>query len=274
VFASKASVQAAIAVQQRLNQVPPWMGHSGLFRIPTVVANAPIDDTEIVARFQEGDTSAFSLLFERHQPAVARLIARMLGESYQRRSQVVELEDLVQDVFVQVYRSLGAFRGNAKVTTWIYRIAVNVVLMHRRSARARPMFYPDDDVEPAICPNPIADEEVMRRTNIQALYRLLSQLSEKKRTVYILHEIEGLSASEVADIVGAPVLTVRTRLFYARRELLTLLRDDPHLAIVLEELQTEEDRVTKQSGERRVPLKESSQSPESQKAANDGRNLS
>jgi len=82
----------------------------------------------------------------------------------------------------------------------------------------------------------------VRHANIDALYRLLSQISDKKRTVYILHEIEGLSASEIAEIVGAPILTVRTRLFYARRELSALLREDPHLSTVLEEVEAEERR--------------------------------
>jgi RNA polymerase sigma-70 factor (ECF subfamily) len=232
------------------------MGRNASFGILQAVTNAPIEDTELISRFQKGDRAAFSLLFQRHQPSVARLIARMLGEPYRRRSQVVELEDLVQDVFVQIYRSLATFRGNSKVTTWIYRIAVNVVLMHRRSARARPVFSPDDDAVPPVAPDLTADDELVRQTNVRALYRLLSQISEKKRTVYILHEIEGLSASEVADVVSAPVLTVRTRLFYARRELASLLRNDPHLATVLEELETEERRMGKRTHEQLSPKAE------------------
>jgi RNA polymerase sigma-70 factor (ECF subfamily) len=243
------------------------MGPKGSFGILQFVTNAPTDDTELVSRFQNGDRSAFSLLFQRHQPNVARLIARMLGEPYRQRSQVVELEDLVQDVFVQVYRSLGSFRGSAKVTTWIYRIAVNVVLMHRRSTRARPVLCPDDDAESAISPDPIADDELTRLVNVRALYRILAEISEKKRTVYILHEIEGLSASEIADIVGAPVLTVRTRLFYARRELMALLRKDPQLASVLDELETEEKRSAKcVNGEQSTQVKQSAAQPLNQTA--------
>jgi RNA polymerase sigma-70 factor (ECF subfamily) len=88
----------------------------------------------------------------------------------------------------------------------------------------------------------VADEELARRANIEALYRLLGRLAEKKRTVYVFHEIEGLSPAEIAQIVDAPVLTVRTRLFYARRELMGLLRDDPHLSAVIAELETESER--------------------------------
>jgi RNA polymerase sigma-70 factor (ECF subfamily) len=229
------------------------MGQYGSLGIlQTVTTTAPIEDLELVSRFQNGDRAAFSELFRRHQLNVSRVIARMLGEPSRQHRHVAELEDLVQDVFVQVYRSLGTFRGNAKVTTWLYRIAVNVVLMHRRSARSRPVFCPDDDTVTPVSPEPIADDELVRNANVHALYRLLAQLSEKKRTVYILHEIEGLSAAEVAEIVGAPVLTVRTRLYYARRELIALLREDPQLAGVLEELETEEARLA-QRAKKRLP---------------------
>ncbi|MGC4067216.1 MAG: sigma-70 family RNA polymerase sigma factor [Polyangiaceae bacterium] len=156
---------------------------------------ASVEDSDLIAQIQQGDQSAFSELFERHQASVSRLITRMTGDLYRSRSQVVELEDLVQDVFVQVYRSLPGFRGGSKVSTWIYRIAVNVVLMHRRSLRARPTFYSADDLDVSVSSDPVPDEEVARRGNVEALYRLLSQIAEKKRTVYILHEIEGLSAS-------------------------------------------------------------------------------
>lgn len=236
-------MQAALAVHDTLGLVPCWMGNVAPIGILETVTPTQVEDVELVSRFQAGDRAAFSILFQRHQPAVARLIARMMGEPFRRRSSVVELEDLVQDVFVQVYRSLSSFRGSSKVSTWIYRITVNVVLMHRRTARSRPALCAVDDKQPqAASPDPVADEELTRRANIDALYRLLGQLAEKKRTVYVLHEIEGLSPAEIAQIVGAPVLTVRTRLFYARRELLALLRDDPHLSTVLAELEMESKR--------------------------------
>ena len=69
---------------------------------------------------------------------------------------------------------------------------------------------------------------------MEALYRLLEQIGEKKRIVYFLHELQGLSPQEIAHVVGAPVLTVRTRLFYARREVLALLRSEPALAAIAE----------------------------------------
>jgi RNA polymerase sigma-70 factor, ECF subfamily len=195
-----------------------------------------VGDEELVERFERGEAPAFSQLFRRHQPAVARLVSRMLGVVQPHRAATSELEDLIQDVFVQVYRSLGSFRGQSRLSTWIYRIAVNVVLMHRRGARARPTFARSEEAPVAVDPGLGPDDEVVQRRNVLALYRHLGRLSEKKRTVYILHEIEGLAPAEIARIVEAPVLTVRTRLFYARRELLASCREDPYLSTLLAEL--------------------------------------
>jgi RNA polymerase sigma-70 factor (ECF subfamily) len=74
------------------------------------------------------------------------------------------------------------------------------------------------------------DEDAARRERMRAFGRLLARLAEKKRIVFVLHELEGLAPSEIAKIVGAPVLTIRTRLFYARRELEAMLADEPALA--------------------------------------------
>lgn len=196
-----------------------------------------VGDEELVSRFQNGDASAFSEIFRRNQPAVSRLVSRMLGVSSHRRAGVEELEDLVQEVFVQVYRSLTSFRGQSRLGTWIYRVAINVVLMHRRSLRSRPTWTQSEVSAETQHPGLLPDDEFVRKRNVTALYEQLEKLSEKKRTVFILHEIEGLSPAEIAKAVDAPVLTVRTRLFYARRELLELFRSDPYLSTLTVELE-------------------------------------
>jgi RNA polymerase sigma-70 factor, ECF subfamily len=215
---------------------PDWLTLFGLAWRLNYVTFEQVGDEELVERFERGEASAFSELFRRLQPSVTRLVSRMLGVAQQPRAATSELEDLIQDVFVQVYRSLGSFRGQARLSTWIYRIAINVVLMHRRGARVRPIFARSDEAPVAVDPRLGPDEEMVQRRNVLALYRHLDRLSEKKRTVYILHEIEGLAPGEIARIVGAPVLTVRTRLFYARRELLASFREDPYLSTLLAEL--------------------------------------
>ncbi|MEQ9317748.1 MAG: RNA polymerase sigma factor, partial [Polyangiaceae bacterium] len=82
--------------------------------------------------------------------------------------------------------------------------------------------------EPASAPSP--DHSVSRTRRIEAFHNLLEKLSEKKRTVFVLHELEGMPPAEIAEMVDCPVLTVRTRLFYARKELAQMMQNDPHLA--------------------------------------------
>jgi RNA polymerase sigma-70 factor (ECF subfamily) len=190
-------------------------------------ALSEVDD--LVRRCQSGDVVAFRELFRRHRDDVARLTHRMLGSSR-------DLEDVVQEVFVQVHRSIGEFRYGARFSTWLYRVTVNVVLMHRRAARSRPVLTELSDVQRPVDSRPLPDEQVARLDRMRAFARLLDRLSEKKRTVFVLHDIEGMSAAEVAEVVSAPVLTVRTRLFYARRELEAMLREEPALTALADEL--------------------------------------
>lgn len=192
-----------------------------------------VDDSgELIERCRQGDTGAFRELFRRHREDVARLVYRLSGSR-------AEVEDLVQEVFLQVHRSLGDFRGDSRFTTWLYRVTVNVVLMHRRAARSRPVLVDAGLAAPPVDLARAPDAETERRRRLAAFWRLLGRLSEKKRTVFILHELEGLSPSNISNIVDAPVLTVRTRLFYARRELMALMPDEPALAGLISELERE-----------------------------------
>jgi RNA polymerase sigma-70 factor, ECF subfamily len=181
----------------------------------------PADD--LISRAAAGDAASFRRLYERHRADVARLVYRMLGPR-------ADLEDVIQEVFVQVYRSLRDFRGQSKFSTWLHRVTVNVALMHRRSARSRPVFADEPPADVVRSDNARPDEDAERHERVRAFARLLERLADKKRAVFVLHELEGLPPSEIARIVGAPVLTVRTRLFYARRELEAMLADEPSLA--------------------------------------------
>jgi RNA polymerase sigma-70 factor, ECF subfamily len=182
------------------------------------------EESAILSKAAAGDTAAFRVLYARHRADVARLVCRMLGA----RS---DLDDVVQEVFFQVFRSLRDFRGQSKFSTWLHRVTVNVVLMHRRAARSRPIY--SEEVSYDVTPDrelTAPDEDADRRERMRAFGRLIERLAEKKRTVFILHELEGIPPTDIATIVGAPVLTVRTRLFYARRELEAMLVDEPTLA--------------------------------------------
>lgn len=182
----------------------------------------------LLERCSAGESQAFRTLFAQHRENVARIVYRMLGPS-------LDLEDLIQEVFVQVFRSLKDFKRESKFSTWLYRVTVNVVLMYRRAARSRPVFQEMPVLDRHSDKRAQPDEDLAKQQRILAFYRLLNRLSEKKRTVFILHELEGLSPSEIARTVNAPALTVRTRLFYARRELAALMKEEPYLAHMLAE---------------------------------------
>ncbi len=201
-------------------------------RAPVRRSAPPDPPASVVARARDGDATAFRELFRTHRSEVARLVLRLLGRA-------TELEDVVQEVFLQVHRSLKDFRGQSRFSTWLYRVTVNVVLMHRRAARSRPIFVErsEEAARAAVGEALSPDELAARNARLAALGRLLDRLSEKKRTVWVLHELEGVPPAEIAEIVGASVLTVRTRLFYARRDLAALIPDEPALAALAAELQ-------------------------------------
>ena len=188
----------------------------------------------LIQRAQAGDQAAFSELFRRHRGDVTRLVFRVIGPS-------ADVEDVVQDVFVHVYRSLPRFRGDSKFSTWLYRLTVNVARMHLRRGRSRPRFadVPVPDAPRDAQPIEMPDQKAEQSERVLALYSLLDSLSEKKRTVLVLHDFEGVPAKEIAEMVEAPVLTVRTRLFYARKELYAAIARDPKLGPAVEAILSE-----------------------------------
>lgn len=185
----------------------------------------------LIARARAGEEAAFRELFLAHRDTVARIVHRYMGPSS-------EVEDVVQDVFVHVYRSIGKFRGDSKFTTWLYRLTANVTKMHLRKKRSRPRTVdaPVPERRPEEAPVETPDLAIARQRRIEALYRLVDGLTDKKREVLVLHDFEGLSAKAIAERVDAPVLTVRTRLFYARKELYAALAEEPALAQLVAQL--------------------------------------
>ncbi|MDB4932316.1 MAG: polymerase sigma factor RpoE [Myxococcaceae bacterium] len=182
-----------------------------------------------VQRAREGDTRAFQELFRGHRRDVARLVGRLLGPR-------PEVEDVVQEVFIQVFRSLPNFRGESRFTTWLHRVTVNVTLMHLRAARSRPRLGNELLDEPAAPEGDSPVDHAARNERLRALYKILDTLSDKKRAVFILHDLDGVPAAQIAAMVDSPVLTVRTRLFYARREVYAAMAADPTLESIARDL--------------------------------------
>lgn len=153
-------------------------------------------------------------LYRAHAQRVARWASRLAGPS-------LDAEDLVQEVFLTAQRLLPGFRGEAEVTTWLYRITANVVRHRRRKDRVRRWLGGSaEDVAGRIAslrPTPVEDLE--QRQAAELLYRALAGMAEKYRSVLILFELEGLSGEEIARLTGTRPATLRVWLHRARGQL-------------------------------------------------------
>ena len=198
--------------------------------LDTPAALSQVDEAELVARCRAGQRTAHDEFYLRFRRNVAANLFRVIGDSS-------DLDDLVQDVFVIAFRGLESFRGDARISTWLYRICINVALgrIRSRSRRPPPMAVADvDEVADARAgingfgERPETPERSLERAQDRArVYRALEQLAPKKRIVLYLHEIEGLDLKDIAYLVDANAVTVRTRLFYARREFYKILAGEP-----------------------------------------------
>jgi RNA polymerase sigma-70 factor (ECF subfamily) len=182
--------------------------------------NGLAGESDLVARCQKGDPAAFSRLVAVHESMVFNLAARLLGDGEEAR-------DVAQEVFLQVYRTLGRFEGRSSLKTWIYRIVVNQCHNRRRfwHRHGRDREETLDEALPAppaagtgtAMPNPY--EQTRRRERARAVQQALLGLRFEQRAVVLLREIEGLSGEEVAAALGIPEGTVKSRLSRAREAL-------------------------------------------------------
>jgi RNA polymerase sigma-70 factor (ECF subfamily) len=191
----------------------------------SLAALGPADEADLVARCVAGDRAAQDELYQRFRRQIANNLYRVLGDRG-------DIDDLVQEVFVIAFRGLERFRGDARLSTWIYRICVNVALGRIRTRKRRPAAYGAADLDavpadPSLTDRPETPEKSLERRQDRArVYRALQMLAPKKQIVLYLHEIEGLDLKEIAYLVDSNPVTVRTRLFYARREFYRALTED------------------------------------------------
>ncbi|HIY71741.1 MAG TPA: RNA polymerase sigma factor RpoE [Candidatus Luteimonas excrementigallinarum] len=173
-------------------------------------------DQELVKRVQRGDMAAFDLLVRKYQHRIAALIGRYVADWS-------ECQDVAQETFIRAYRAIGSFRGDAQFYTWLHRIAVNTAKNHLVSLGRRPPGS-DIDVEDAeqfdsgvrLRDTDTPEREMMRRQMEQTVLRAVEQLPEELRVAITLREVDGLSYDEIAQRMGCPVGTVRSRIFRAR----------------------------------------------------------
>ena len=170
-------------------------------------------DKQLVAAYQRGNSHALSELYRRHSRRVESVARHVIGPSS-------ELEDVVQDVFVELQRALYKFRGDSRFTTWLHRVTVNVALQHiRKGKRKGWLRWVGLDAAPSLQPVTHMDKHIEARETVKALYEVLDTISEKKRVVFALYELEGMSLQDIAATVGTSVNTVKSRLFHARKEI-------------------------------------------------------
>jgi RNA polymerase sigma-70 factor (ECF subfamily) len=178
-------------------------------------------DRELVASCRTGDPVAFARLVALHEGLVFNLAARLLGDREEAR-------DVAQEVFLQVYRTLGRFEGRSSLKTWIYRIAVNQChnrrrFWHRRR-RDREQALDEGLQAAAAAGSPGPYAELLRRERARRVQAALLQLSFEHRSVLVLREVEGLTCEEVSSALGVPEGTVKSRLSRAREAMRTRLR--------------------------------------------------
>ncbi len=185
-------------------------------------------DEELVRRFQAGDRAAFAELVRRYQDRVYTLSRRWLGDA-------AVAEEVAQDVFVAIYRSLAGFRGDARLSTWIYRITVNhcknrhAWRTRRAAGRHDSLDAPRDGGEgPAReLPSPDAgtDRGIHRSEAAEIVQRALDLLEEEQRVIIVLRDIQDLSYDEIAEVLDLPRGTVKSRLHRARARLARALAE-------------------------------------------------
>jgi len=171
-----------------------------------------LDDLTLVVRAQEGDVRAFEALARRHQAALYRTALRVTGDP-------AEAEDALQEALLDAWRHLDRFRGDAALSTWLYRLVTNRCIA---TLRRRPVPAPDAGVDVAARDSP--ERSALLDLELAALGRAVQDLPDNLRVCWVLRELEGLGYAEIAEITGAGETAVRGRIHRARVQLVGVMR--------------------------------------------------
>lgn len=194
--------------------------------IPITETPLPTDEMELVRRAQKGNLEAYDQLVQRYQE-------RIYATVYHMTSNHEDANDLAQEAFIKAFQALKSFKGGSTFYTWIYRIAVNKTLNYLKQRKNR--FHMSlNDLDFNMENNPdlvalISDKTPRRDAGLKELQGKLNQallkLSEHHRLVMVLHDVQGQSHEEIAEIMNCNIGTVRSRLFYARQQMQGWLAD-------------------------------------------------
>jgi len=193
------------------------MMQTGLSQRPGEVASdvAHLEtDEQLLGQIATGDRRALGLLYRRHHVRVYRFLLRLTDNA-------ANAEDLTSDVFLEIWKDADRFQGRSRVSTWILGIARHKAISVLRRRRAEPL---DDAVADGIADDSASAEATLQeQETVTVLRQCLKQLSSAHREIVDLVYYHGKSIAEVAEIVGVPEATVKTRMFYARKRLAALL---------------------------------------------------
>jgi RNA polymerase sigma-70 factor (ECF subfamily) len=176
-------------------------------------------DADLVRRAQTGDETAFADLFHTHKAKIYSLCLRMT-------SNTAEAEDLTQDAFLQVFRKLATFRGDSALSTWLYRVAVNTVLMHFRKKGLRQVSLDEPASKEAGAPkreHGKLDGRLSASVDRIALTRAMKELPAGYRTIFLLHEVKGYEHHEIARLLCCSVGNSKSQLHKAKMRMRELL---------------------------------------------------
>jgi RNA polymerase sigma-70 factor, ECF subfamily len=176
---------------------------------------------ELTEAIRSGDQVAFRFLVDTYQKRIIRVCRGFVHSP-------ADAEDIAQDVFIEIYKSISGFRNESELSTWIYRITVNKSLNHLKSSARRKIisffeFYSDEKqnelIEPAAPPEYFPDEDMKRSELADTVKNAIDGLPLKQRTALILSRYEELSYQEIADVMNLPVPSVESLLFRAKQNL-------------------------------------------------------
>jgi RNA polymerase sigma-70 factor, ECF subfamily len=178
---------------------------------PAPVPRMTITDEELVARSRGGDLDSFNQLILRWERPIYALAYRVIGREDDAR-------DVCQETFLRAFRALPGFKGEAKFSSWVYRIALNLCRDWIRRQRRAPVVQLPEDVDPLEIaaetePSESIEDLVARRELSAVVKRVMALLPEEQRTAIILKEYHGMTFQEIADLQGCPLSTVKTRLY-------------------------------------------------------------
>lgn len=182
-----------------------------------------MDERDLIHQLKNGQESAFRSLVELYQDRVFNTVISITQNS-------VEAEDICQEVFIEVYQSVAKFRGDAKVSTWIYRIASNKSLeflrrnkAQKRFAFVKSLFGKDDELQHQSVDFEHPGVQMENKERASALFEAIDKLADNQRIAYTLHNIEGLSYQEICDVMDLSKSSVESLLFRAKQNLRKLL---------------------------------------------------